>query len=169
MLHRHCRSVNTLEDPSVFTEGPTLTGTPSVSVQLDTDTPTHWLCQTVCFYSYLLKKKAKWMPVIEIYFAFIDVCGLIIYEPIYISHSRLYKKPAQLKSSNHARFNIYCKGKCFMNNGAIRFKKYWTLDFPWHPHEKSYKWPIPKTEVQMRPKLAKGSSGEAEVFCTHTS
>ena len=69
------------------------------------------------------------MPIIKIYFAFIDVCGLIIYEPAYISHSRLYKKPAQLRSSNLARFNIYCKGKCFMNSGAIRFKKYWTLDF----------------------------------------
>jgi hypothetical protein len=40
MLHRHWRSVRPLEDPSVFTEGPTLTETPAVGVQLDTDTPT---------------------------------------------------------------------------------------------------------------------------------
>ena len=61
--------------------------------------PAHRLCQTVCFYSYLLKKKAKLvhrftfhdnkmslvstgssiiMPIIKIYFAFIDVSGFII-------------------------------------------------------------------------------------------
>ncbi len=65
---------------------------------------------------------------------------------------------------------IYCKGKCFMNNGASHFKKYWTLDFPGPSHEKFYKRLVAKGEgVRMRLYLEKRSSGEPEIFSTHTS
>ena len=37
-------------------------------------------------------------------------------EPVHVSRDRLHQKPAQ--------FNIYCKGKCFMNKCASRLKIY---------------------------------------------
>ncbi len=95
--------------------------------------------------------------------------GLNKYEPVNVSHERLYQKSAQSRSSNLAQFNIYCKGKCFMSNGASRFKKYWTLNGLGHSHEKFQKWPFPKAGVQMRLYLVKGSSGETEIFCTYTT
>ncbi len=63
---------------------------------------------------------------------------------------------------------IYCKGECFMNNDASRFKKYLTLDSPGHSHEVLLG-TICSRGLGVRPHPMNGTPGQSEIFFPHTS
>jgi hypothetical protein len=45
------------------------------------------------------------------------------YELVHISHDRLHRDPAPLRSSGFAQFKIYCRWKSFMNLALVYYEQ----------------------------------------------